>query len=174
MWVPDSMVICFMCEISSCDKHTSQNCRMLNFSCDLTILPSQRSMRRNLLWSSDQSRATSFRDLSQQMSVSCKDWSSYVFGRKKYFVFSLLRGLMGARYQRGKWLHGCVHLTLSHKLAMFNNIDIAKEDMLRYKLTCNYTSHIAEDHVTPCVFSSHHDSPLCHVCWSKTSKKRRY
>ena len=46
-------------------------------------------------------------------------WWLYVFWKKKYFVFSFSHRLTWSRGQRGMWLHGYVHLTLSHQLVMF-------------------------------------------------------
>ena len=77
-------------------------------------------MTRDLFWFSDQSCATTLWVLPHQMLASCKVWCSYVFWRKKYFVFSLSRDLMWPGDQTDMWFHGCVYVITSHQLATFH------------------------------------------------------
>ena len=92
-----------------------------------------------------------------------------MFSHPKYFVFSLPCDLMWAGGQTDMWLHGYVHLTISHQSVNFHG-------HTPWQRVCRrpYITTLSEDHVTPLVGSSHQKSPTCHNWWSRNFQKRRY
>ena len=79
-------------------------------------------------------------ELRPAMSASCKAWWPYVFWRKKYFVFCLSRDLMWPGGQRNTWLHGCIHLTISHQLPKFHGYRPYQRGYVTL-LVCHVTTH---------------------------------
>ena len=62
-----------------------------------------------------------------------------VFWRKKYSVFSLSHDLMWPGGQRNMWLHGHIHLTISHQPAMFGGHRPCERGNVMFSI-CHVTS----------------------------------
>ena len=63
-----------------------------------------------------------------------------VFWRKKYSVFSLSHDLIWPGGQRNMWLHGHIHLTISHQPAKFHDHSSCKRGYVRL-LVYHVTTH---------------------------------
>ena len=102
------------------------------------ILSFQFDMRRLVItWSESCNFTTGF---ISTYSAPCKVWWPYIFWWKKYFVVTLSRDLMWPVGQRDMWLHGCVHLTVSHQITKFCGFKPCQREYVTL-LICHVTTN---------------------------------